>query len=296
MNKIPYKKEGNIIWLASYPKSGNTWLRIFLNNLLSKQDEPVDINALHETGSISSARGLFDEMMGIDSADLTQEEIDYYLPYVHTMRSEQLTEKQFVKTHDAFTKNKEGKWLIPLEATYKVIYLIRNPLDVCVSFAYHSGHNDFDKTIRQMANQKMALASCGKKQRNQLHQIMGSWSNHVNSWRKLPVKKRIVIRYEDMKQNPLKVFGEIIHFAELNFTIEFIKDALDKSKIENLQEMEKKKGFREKTQKSTSFFRKGVVGNWRSQLSNKQVKTIIADHREVMLRYGYLDTNGKLLV
>ena len=80
------KKEGNIIWLASYPKSGNTWLRVFLNNLLSEQERPVDINALNKTGPISSARFVFDKMTGIDSADFTPEEIDYYLPYTYILR------------------------------------------------------------------------------------------------------------------------------------------------------------------------------------------------------------------
>lgn len=290
-------KEGNIIWLASYPKSGNTWLRIFLNNLLSEQEEPVDINALHETGSISSARGVFDEMMGIDSADLTQAEIDYYLPFVHTMRSEQLTEKQFIKTHDAFTKNKEGKWIIPLEATYKVVYLIRNPLDVCVSFAHHAGHTDFDKTIKSMSSSKTTLAKSKKRQNNQLPQHMGSWSDHVNSWTKnVSNENLLVVRYEDMKQLPQKTFAKIVRFVSLDYTKTQIADALEKSKMDKLQQMEVEKGFGEKMQKSKRFFRKGIIGSWRDDLILEQSQKIINDHSEAMCKYGYLGANGELKV
>ena len=65
----------NIIWLASYPKSGNTWFRIFLTNLLQKHTSPANINEL-TGGPIASSRQLFDELTGIDSSDLTFDEIE----------------------------------------------------------------------------------------------------------------------------------------------------------------------------------------------------------------------------
>lgn len=284
------EKEGNIIWLASYPKSGNTWLRIFLNNLLSEQDEPVDINALYETGTIASARNIFDEFTGIDSAHLTLNEIDYYLPRVHLLRSRQLVEKEFVKIHNAFTKNIAGEWIIPLKATYRVIYLIRNPLDVCVSFAYHSGHNDFDKTIQQMANSNMMLAKSKRWQNNQLHQYMGSWSDHVNSWIKnLPKEKILIIRYEDMKLHTLSTFVKIVHFAKLKYTIAEIKDAIEKSKIKRLQAIEEENGFKEKIYSCSRFFRKGVIDSWREELSERQVNLVIQHHKALMEKFDYLD-------
>lgn len=289
-------KEGNIIWLASYPKSGNTWLRIFLNNLLSESDEPIDLNALHETGSISSARRLFDELVGVDSADFTQSEIDYYLPKVHQMRSDQLTEKEFVKTHDAFTKNKDGQWIIPIEATFRAIYLVRNPLDVCVSFAHHSGHTDFDRMIKRMASSKTTLAHSKKGQNNQLHQYMGSWSDHIISWQNLPKDKRLVIRYEDMKLKTQETFTKIVRFAGLTHNEEQIADALDKSKMSRLQKMEDEKGFREKMQKAKRFFRKGIIGSWREELTDAQAQQIVKDHKAIMLQLDYLDIDGNLKV
>ncbi len=294
MNEVNKTAEGNIIWLASYPKSGNTWTRIFLNNLLSEQEEPIDINDLHETGSISSARNLFDELVGVDSGDFRPDEIDYYLPRVHRLRSEQLEEKEFIKSHNAFTKNKNGEWLIPIEATYKAIYLVRNPLDVCVSFAHHSGHTDFDKTIEQMAKSNMTLASSHKRQNNQLHQYMGSWSDHYESWQNVPAGKLLVVRYEDMKLHTLETFTKIVKFADLPHSSEEIAAALEKSSIGRLQKMEEEKGFLEKTQKANRFFRKGIIGSWQKELSEEQAHKIIQDHTTVMIKLGYLNKDGTL--
>lgn len=63
-----------IVWLASYPKSGNTWLRVFLANSLRNAETPADINAL-ETGHIASARNLFEELAGVEASDLTSAQI-----------------------------------------------------------------------------------------------------------------------------------------------------------------------------------------------------------------------------
>ncbi len=71
-----------IVWLASYPKSGNTWLRAFLTNCWYDTETPADVNALLG-GPIASARQLFDETVGVEAADLTTEEIDCYRPAVY---------------------------------------------------------------------------------------------------------------------------------------------------------------------------------------------------------------------
>ncbi len=72
-----------IVWLASYPKSGNTWMRAFLSNYLADGDKPVDINSLDTGGPIASARTIFDEAVGVEASDLTQDEIERYRPRVY---------------------------------------------------------------------------------------------------------------------------------------------------------------------------------------------------------------------
>ena len=77
---------GGIYWLASYPKSGNTWFRTFLRNLIEDGDQPADINDL-STGSIASSRGWLDEVLGFDTAELDPDEVDRLRPEVSLLRS-----------------------------------------------------------------------------------------------------------------------------------------------------------------------------------------------------------------
>jgi hypothetical protein len=107
---------GNIYWLASYPKSGNTWMRILLTNYLRNADQPADINSL-DGGPIASARQVFDDRVGLEASDLTQDEIERYRPFVYEQMSEQASEPLFLKVHDAFTFTRFGYPLISKTAT-----------------------------------------------------------------------------------------------------------------------------------------------------------------------------------
>ena len=115
----------NIIWLASYPKSGNTWFRVFLTNLLSNSDIPANINDLTET-SISSSRKIFDEYTGLSSSDLTFSEIDSLRPEVYRMQSAESDELLFKKVHDKYYLTERGEPLFPTEITRGAIYFIPN--------------------------------------------------------------------------------------------------------------------------------------------------------------------------
>ena len=170
----------NIIWLASYPKSGNTWMRTLLANYLGDSDEPAHINQLGG-GPIASARQVFDDRVGIEASDLTPEEIDRLRPLVYEHVSAEAKETVFLKVHDAFTYNDAGHPVISKTATKGVLYLLRNPLDVAVSFAHHN-----DAPMERMVKQigKRDFAFCDNKDRlpNQLRQQLLTWSQHALSW------------------------------------------------------------------------------------------------------------------
>lgn len=284
-----------ITWLASYPKSGNTWFRIFLKNLMAGADEPAKLQGIG--CSIASARAVFDNIAGIDSSEMSHDEIDWYRPRVY----EQLVAENdqfpmFMKTHDAWSLLPGGQPVLSAKATVGAIYFVRNPLDVAVSFAYHSGHEDFDQTIAQMGSRETGHFCHGNRRlANQLRQLMFGWSGHVESWMQSDANVH-VMRYEDMKADPLKTFSEAVSFAGLEKTEEEIDAALDKARFENLQKMEQEDGFREKTVGSNAFFRKGKVGSWREKLNGKQVQKIIDDHGTLMRQLGYLDGDGELTV
>lgn len=282
-----------IIWLASYPKSGNTWFRVFLTNLLRDADTPASINELEST-HIASARGVFDSNMGFEASDLTADEIDRLRPELYMHLAENSEEQLFMKIHDAYTDVADNMPLIPLAATAGALYFIRNPLDVAVSFAHHNG-SDHDTSIARMADD--AFAFCGKSDRlhNQLRQKLLSWSNHILSWVDSAPFPVCLLRYEDMKSQPMETFTKAVRFAGLDHTREQIQKAIDFSLFEVVQQLEEAEGFREKSPSSSRFFRKGEIGSWREELTEEQARQIVHDQREVMRRFGYLDKNGKIV-
>jgi len=276
-----------IVWLASYPKSGNTWFRVFLSNLLNNnKQEPVHINELKET-SIASARGIFDEITGLPSEDMTHEEIDELRPGVYRWQAEEAEELVYKKVHDAYTYLPDGRPLFPPEVTYAVIYFIRNPLDVAVSFAHHSAREP-QQMIKTLNSSEFSF--CGKRNRlyNQLRQKLGSWSEHVKSWTNqtaIPVK---VLRYEDMKANPLDTFESAVRFLSLNKSREEVRKALQYSDINILQEQEEKSGFKEKMIKAELFFRKGSVGEGKEVFTKEEIRQILEPHLDILQQFGYL--------
>jgi aryl sulfotransferase len=275
-----------IVWLASYPKSGNTWFRAFLTALLNPGNPDIDINNLYPT-TIASSRQLFDEMAGVSSADLSHEEIERLRPLAYRQNAVESDEMIYHKIHDAWTLLPEGNPMFPADVTKAVVYFIRNPLDIAVSFAHHLS-TGLDKTITIMNNPGYAFCYRTDRLHNQLRQKLLTWSGHVKSWTDdsgLPV---LVLRYEDMKVNTVETFTRAVSFLGLNAAPAEIETALEQSSFNRLKQQEEEKGFIEKSARSASFFRKGIVGDWWNVLSQEQVKHIISAHREVMERFGYL--------
>ena len=274
-----------IVWLASYPKSGNTWFRAFLTRLL-RPDEELDINNL-DGGAIASSREMFDEISGLSSSDLTREEIENLRPDVYRYLAKISKDVLYKKVHDAYITTSSGQPLIPGEVAKAVIYIVRNPLDVVASFANHL-NKTIDQTITIMGNPAYAFCDKDHRMHNQLEQKLLSWSNHVESWVEgsgLPV---YIVRYEDMLDKSFETFKGAISFLGLNYSDDQIMDAVKKSTFRELHNQEKEKGFKEKAPDSPAFFRQGKAGGWEKELSKAQVDLIIQDHKRIMERFGYI--------
>jgi aryl sulfotransferase len=275
-----------IVWLASYPKSGNTWLRALLANFQEGKDSPVDINHL-SIGGISSSRRAADDALGVECSDLTQEELARHRPSIYRNLARRSESVLFVKVHDAYTVNSDAEPLIPADVTRAVVYLVRNPLDVAVSLAHHT-NKSLDDAIGRMSEEAATLAGHQDRLDFQLPQRLMSWSRHVLSWldqSAIPVR---VTRYEDMCRHPVEEFTETIRFIGLEVDTKRISRAVAFSSFEGLQEQEQAGGFKEKPYGASQFFRSGRVDGWRETLTGLQAERLIRDHATVMRRLGYL--------
>ena len=279
-----------VVWLASYPKSGNTWLRVFLSNLQRDDGQPADINKL-DLGIVASDRNLFDSALGVESSDMTAEEIDYYRPSAYRYLAAQSAGTVYMKVHDAWGFTSAGDSLIPAAATSLVIYVTRNPLDVAISFAHHL-RKGVAETIDHMSDETMALSLNKSRLSTQLKQQLLSWSGHVLSWleqREIPVH---VIRYEDMSLRPVETFASAVRFLGWDEDLDRVRRAVAFSSFEILREQESAHGFKERQSGPASFFRQGRAGAWREVLTDAQVAQIVGDHGPVMRRLGYLSADG----
>jgi aryl sulfotransferase len=283
------------VWLASYPKSGNTWFRILHANLSAAGDAPVDINDLPERGGIASARGPFDHLMLIDSGLLTHDEIDFLRPRLYEALAEGAEDDldspaasglRLVKVHDAYTHLPSGEPLLGGAAAARgAIVIVRDPRDVAPSLAHHN-HVSIDDAIARMNTPDARYCASRRSQPRQLRQRLLDWSGHVASWldqRDIPVH---LVRYEDLRADPARHFLAALAFAGRPATREEAERAVRLSDFDELQAQECEKGFRESS-RGKPFFRKGAAGGWRDELTAEQVVRIEAAHAPMMARLGY---------
>jgi hypothetical protein len=285
---------GKIIWLASYPKSGNTWMRAVLTNYLRNTDHPVDINDL-DGGPVAGARDLFDEQVGLESSDLTPEEILAHRPQVYEGLAADATSTLFLKIHDACIQLANNQWLVSAQATQSAVYILRNPFDVAISFAHHNNAS-FERTIQNMANPNYVLGERPGHIDLQMRQLLLSWSAHVCSWVDQKIFPVHAMRYEDMLHDSETTFRAAFQFMGFEEEPDRLNRALKFSNFKLLQEQEEAHGFNERSSRAESaFFRKGEAGGWRSVLTAGQVDQIVNAHADVMRRFGYLSETGEIL-
>jgi hypothetical protein len=288
------------IWLASYPKSGNTWFRMLVANLSAKDGKPVDINDLPERGGIASARGPFDHLMLIDSGLLTHDEIDCLRPRVYEQLARGAEDDEydavadappvrFVKVHDAYTLTPTGEPLLAgKRGADAAILIVRDPRDVASSLANHN-RSSIDEAIAFMNDPKASFCARTNRLHNQLRQHLPGWSGYIESWlgqADVPVH---LVRYEDMQVDTIGTFLRALEFAGRPASDEDVRRAADFASFGELQRQEQGKGFREapRPQPDVRFFRRGQAGGWRDELSAEQVARIESAHAPMMRRLGY---------
>lgn len=280
---------GAIIWLASYPKSGNTWLRAFLANYLSNAQQALPINDLpnHILGDNMVVHYL--QYSGLKAEQLDRPTIARLRPAVHKWLAASRAEDVFVKTHNVVAKV-DGVPLITPSATAGAIYVVRNPFDVAISFSHHY-QVTMDRAVESLIEANYFLPAQGA----QIEQYLGSWGRHVTSWTKAPGMTRHLMRYEDMIAQPLKAFGELTRFLGLPQDMDRLKRAIRFSDFKELSRQETTVRFVEsRPDGKTKFFRQGQSGGWRQTLTQGQIDKLVEAFRPLLQELGYLAADGSI--
>ncbi|SLN67282.1 Sulfotransferase domain protein [Roseovarius albus] len=268
-----------IIWLASFPKSGNTWMRTLLAHYMMPAGKAPDINNLRQFTTGDVRRDFFDAAVGGSYRTTKAEEWIKVRPVAMRLIAASKPDHHFVKTHCAPVKL-YGIDVIPPEVTAAAIYIMRNPFDLAPSFARHQSC-DIDTAISRMTNPDMVMGTP-----EGIYEYLGRWDDHVQRWNSADGLPLYVIRYEDMLNNPAKVMrGLLQKFLKLPIDKPKLAKAIKANSFEALKKQEETLGFTEKPDGMQKFFAKGTSGVWKEDLTPEQVGRIREEFLPTLRRW-----------
>ena len=279
-------------YLASYPKSGNTWCRVFITELMrlagDNPGEELNLNQDIETGAIASSRLWLDDQLGVNSCDLSFSELDPLRGHAGASAWLFAEGERFHKVHDAFkSPDSRGRPVVSTTGCSGVVYILRHPEDVAVSLS-HFFSWPLDRCVDSLLDPSAALVPGERFGGHQVRQHMGRWDQHVRSWAdqtQLPV---LIMRYEDMLAKGSETFTKLATFLGLPTDSKLIHQALENTSIDRLKKLEEDvNGFAEKPAGCERFFRSGRTGEGAEQLSIEQRKRLAKGLSEAMKRFEY---------
>tara|TARA_B110000438_G_C15757686_1_gene625877 strand:- start:53 stop:910 length:858 start_codon:yes stop_codon:yes gene_type:complete len=280
-------KNKKIVFIASYMKSGNTWMRSIVCSLLNNGN--FDLEDLKKI-KLFSQEAYFNKLKDIkyqSDGNLDFTFISNNWINAQKKINDTTDEKiKFFKTH-SIRGIINNNYFTDENVCKGFIYLIRDPRDISISLAKHMDIS-IDKAIDIMLNQKNFVTNVFK-----VNEAVCTWKDHIDSWFNFTKVPRLIIRYEDMIENNFKIINQTTEYLNLiynknNFiNQQTIEKTIKNTKFKNLQSLEKINGFVEATKKN-SFFRKGLSGQWKKFLTKGQIQIIEKKLGKDMQKLGYL--------
>ena len=278
-----------IFWLASYPKSGNTWVRMFWRSYFLPSNQVFSLN---KRGNLDLEVFNFPTANQLKEANVDHTDFRNIAKNWITLQDIiNLNNKlNFLKTHNGnFTLNNCA--FTNTDNTIGGIYIVRDPRDVVLSNANHFGidNEESTKMLLNMESYEIEDFDIDKKEKFR-KSLMGSWSSNYLSWKNYKGRKIHLMKYENLVENPKRVFTKMLEYMKSIFPVDIdpdrVRKAVEETAFDKLQNLEDKEGFTEVGM--GKFFRKGKVGEWKEKLDPKLVK-IIEDHfRKEMMELNYL--------
>ncbi len=280
-----------IIWLASFPKSGNTWMRAFLSSYLY-----LDLDKENFTFNLLKKIERFPNLNQLNNIGIKPKSfLDVAKSWIPTQNHINLNNKiNLLKTHQAFG-NFENFPFTDSNNTLGAIYLVRDPRDVLISYSKHMKQS-IDKTL-DLVLEDDSKGNLFEGKNSVIGEMRGSWSQHYNSWKYSNLKEKIIIKYEDLINNPFDTFSKVIShlnylFRKLSFPLETnaerIRKCIEISNFNNLQNLEKKLGFSDNINSGATFFNKGTTNQWQDELNDKIIYKIEKKFKKEMKELNYI--------
>ena len=276
-----------IVWIASYPKSGNTWMRYLLGNYFFNHNDKFDPNII----SYLKKFYLDDELLNLNKLqDLKENPYNASKYWIKSQENLKILNGNvaFLKTHNALVNINNNEFTNE-NLSLGIIHIVRDPRDVLISYSKYRGISMEDAIKFMLAKNLIYVQN-----KNNLSEveIIGSWSFHYNSWRNGIIKiPRIIIKYEDLIDDCYNSFSKVIAFLSklMNFEIndKKIRSSIKFSQFENLKKCEELNLFTE-NQGTEKFFRTGKYRNWIKELEYDQVKIIEDNLSAELIELGYL--------
>ncbi len=268
----------NIIWIGSFPKSGNTWARAFLGNYFQPTGKSLSINELSSITTSDVRQDWFDKAAGKVFSGTDFDDWIRLRPRVLQMIARSTPGNRFVKTHSKIDRVGDID-LIPPQLTAAAICIIRNPFDVAISFARHSSIS-IDQSIDRLSDPlNLSKTDSG------IIEVLGRWDDHIQSWTKAPGLPHHLMRYEDMVDNPKTAYKGLLKFLQVPVEYDRFQKALKETSFSAMQKQESKQGFREKPPGMDKFFSTGTYGGWVDKLTVAQVARILSEFKLAIDEY-----------